>query len=158
MPRDKCRPGPLARGEEGSPSIPVPSEFDGGVQFAQCTVGTSPNIASLGPVLARIPIRWGPYIDVEPGWYALVIDTDAQLAAIDPDYIVLQVKEKFGALRYYCQPSGDDPAPEVCDALDAITDEAERRSATICERCGQPGSLSDFAGSLKTLCQRCAEK
>ena len=136
----------------------MPSESEGGGQVAQRTTGASPDTALLAPVLTRIPIRWGPCIDVEPGWYALVVDTDAQLAAVDPDYVVLQVKEKFGALRYYCQPSGDDPAPEVCDALDAITDEAERRSATICERCGQPGRLSDFAGRLKTLCQRCAEK
>lgn len=134
------------------------SESDGGDEVAQRTTGASPDAALLAPVLTRIPIRWGPYIDVEPGWYALIVETDAQLAALDPDYVVLQVKEKFGALRYYCQPSGDDPAPEVCDALDAITDEAERKSATICERCGQPGRLSDFAGRLKTLCQRCAEK
>lgn len=114
--------------------------------------------ASLNPVLRRIPIRWGPYIDVGPGWYTLIIETDAQLAAVDPDYVVLQVKEKFGVLRYYCQPSGDSPALEVCDALDAITDEAERRSATMCERCGQSGKLSDFAGRLKTLCDTCVEK
>lgn len=136
----------------------MPSESDGGGEVARRTTGASPNTPLLAAVVARIPIRWGRYIDVEPGWYALVVDTDAQLAALDPDYVVLQVKEKFGALRYYCQPSGEDPAPEVCDALDAITDEAERRSATICERCGQPGRLADFAGRLKTLCQRCAEK
>lgn len=118
----------------------------------------SPGEKPLRGVLRRIPKRWAPCIDVEPGWDALIIETDAQLAAVDPDYVVLQIKEKFGALRYYCQPSGDDPAPEVCDALDTITDEAERRSATICERCGQPGRLSDFAGRLKTLCQRCTEK
>ena len=75
----------------------MPSESEGGGQVAQRTTGASPDTALLAPVLTRIPIRWGPCIDVEPGWYALVVDTDAQLAAVDPDYVVLQVKEKFGA-------------------------------------------------------------
>ena len=46
--------------------------------------------------------------DVPAGWEQLIVDLDARLAAIDPDYAVAQIKEKFGALRYYIDPS---PAP-----------------------------------------------
>lgn len=36
-----------------------------------------------------------------PEWEELIVQLDKDLAAIDPDYQVQQVKEKFGGLRYY---------------------------------------------------------
>lgn len=45
-----------------------------------------------------------------------------RLAAIDPDYVVHQVKEKFGALRYYCAPI-DDLNTEVLEAFRDVIDE-----------------------------------
>ena len=47
------------------------------------------------------------WIDVDEGWYQLIIDCDKELTAIDPKYSILQIKEKFGALRYYMTPSND---------------------------------------------------
>jgi len=134
---------------------PLESEGDG--EVAHFTSGESADAEALGGVLRRIPIRLARCIDVAPGWYSLIIDTDERLAAIDPNYAVLQIKEKFGVLRYYCQPSGEVPTPAVCDALDAITQAAERTSATICEWCGGPGTLVDVNGWLKTLCKKCEE-
>lgn len=114
--------------------------------------------AAIEAILRRIPDGHGRFLSVGAGWYPLVIATDAQLSRLDPHYRVLQVKEKFGTLRYYCRASGDDPEPELLDAMDAITDDAERASATICERCGQPGILhQNGRARVKTLCNTCAE-
>lgn len=107
-------------------------------------------------ILSRISSGWGRSLDVDAGWYALIIDTDNELARIDPDYVVHQAKQKFGTLRYYCAPSGGDPTGALQDAMDAVIDEAERKSANTCERCGQPGTLQD-RGWVKTLCTSCTK-
>lgn len=114
--------------------------------------------AAIEAILRRIPDGWGRWVSVDAGWYPLMVATDRQLTRLDPRYRVHQIKEKFGTLRYYCQASGDDPDPELLDAMDAITDAAERASATICERCGRPGILHrSRRGWVKTLCATCAD-
>jgi len=57
-----------------------------------------------------------PYVEVDEGWYGLVTDCDAELAAMDANYQLLQVKEKFGGLRYYFIPS-QGVADEQRDAM-----------------------------------------
>jgi hypothetical protein len=48
----------------------------------------------------------------------------------------LQVKEKFGTLRYHCSR----PAAKLYwNAVSSLIDEAELRSETTCESCGSPG-------------------
>ncbi|GFG53366.1 hypothetical protein CQY20_12520 [Mycolicibacterium agri] len=109
-------------------------------------------------ILRRIPDGWGRWLSVDAGWYPLVIATDKQLARLDPHYRVHQIKEKFGTLRYYCWLSNDDASSELFDAMYAITDDAERASAIICERCGQPGILHQSRRvRVKTLCTTCAD-
>jgi hypothetical protein len=114
--------------------------------------------AAIETILRRIPDGWGRWISVDAGWYPLVIATNQRLAEIDADYVVQQIKEKFGTLRYYCTPSGDDPTQELLDAFDAITDDAQRASAITCERCGEPGTLQKTRNWAKTLCHACAEQ
>jgi hypothetical protein len=116
-----------------------------------------PHAAAIETILRRIPDGWGRWISVDAGWYPLVIATDQRLAHLDPDYVVQQIKEKFGTLRYYCAPSSGDPSLELLDALDAITDDAERASAITCERCGKPGVLQRTRYWAKTLCHPCAD-
>ena len=36
-----------------------------------------------------------------PGWYKIIVECHNQLKAIDPDYKVLQIKDKFNSLRFY---------------------------------------------------------
>ncbi len=115
---------------------------------------------ALADILRRISPRWGQHIDVEPGWYPLIIEVDRKLSNVDPNYKVQQIKQKFGTLRYYCWPSGDEPSPTALVAFETITDEAERVSAAICERCGAAGaSLRHQADGLhvRTLCNSCAD-
>ena len=97
-----------------------------------------------------VPEYWKS-IDVDEGWYQLVVDCDKELTAIDPNYGVFQIKEKFGALRYYMSPSND-TTPEQRDAMWAITEKYEALSKTICEATGGPGvMMKSIGGWLKTL-------
>lgn len=119
-----------------------------------------PYTQALVEILNRIPPRWGRHILVESGWYPLIADVDRQLRNLDPYYIVHQVKQKFGTLRYYCWPSGDEPSGSTLDAFESITEEAERVSAVTCERCGSAeSSLCHQANGLhvRTLCSSCAD-
>ena len=116
-----------------------------------------PHAAAIETILRRIPDGWGRWISLDAGWYPLVIATDTRLAALDPTHQVHQIKEKFGTLRYYYWPSSEDASPALLDAMDAVTDEAERASALICERCGEPGVLQRTRYWAKTLCHSCAE-
>lgn len=91
----------------------------------------------------------GHKADVGPGWHGLLDRMHAELAAADPDYWTIQVKEKFGCLRVYLRSDGD-------LEIDRITARYEALSAGVCEECGQPGKCS--AGTtwwIKTLCDPC---
>lgn len=113
---------------------------------------------SLTRMLQRIPDGWGRWIGCRAGWYPLIVKLDQDLEAIDPDYELNQVKEKFGTLRYYIELS--DAArvtPGVLDRANELIAEAERASDTICEQCGQPSSAKKTAGGwYKTLCDTCS--
>jgi hypothetical protein len=62
---------------------------------------------------------------------------------------VLQIKEKFGALRFYW--SGDMPDAAKARVEDAIA-LAVARSACTCEICGAEGHLYNLDGWLATAC------
>jgi hypothetical protein len=59
-----------------------------------------------------------------------------------------QVKEKFGALRWYW----DDP---MTTDMDAIVDFVERESAMTCEECAAYGRLRSRRAWIRTLCDAC---
>jgi hypothetical protein len=62
----------------------------------------------------------------------------------------VQVKEKFGGLRFYVAGADN----EVFGMIDM----AEMMSYVTCEHCGNPGSLHQRGTWLKTLCRKCAKK
>jgi hypothetical protein len=59
--------------------------------------------------------------------------------------VAIQIKEKFGTLRFYCV-GGDDYTQGVLDL-------AERMSGVTCERCGAPGETRN-GGWIRTLCDQ----
>jgi hypothetical protein len=61
-----------------------------------------------------------------------------------PKFEVLQVKEKFGGLRYYVNCRKEEAIRQRIGA-------AQEESFPICEVCGQPGTLREN-GLIKTLC------
>ena len=103
---------------------------------------------ALAGIRARFLPGAYPTLDIRPGWYPIVIDLDRELATIDPDYQLVQVKEKFGGLRYYVEFEPDRPRP----GFDELIRAAERRSERTCEECGNDGALAHRGTWARTLC------
>jgi hypothetical protein len=87
-------------------------------------------------------------VECPPGWHELVCNLNIELAKIDPDYKVVQVKEKYGGLRYYFDTSVGGRNRQLMDIAVA---RAETQSFTICEQTGGPGVLMRKSGWYKTL-------
>lgn len=87
------------------------------------------------------------------GWmdliYRLSQAISTHIGSAGLDVVATQVKEKFGTLRFYVD-GGDE---EVFRLIDS----AEQESATICESCGAPGTLT-MKGWCSTLCESCRQK
>ena len=97
----------------------------------------------------KIASGWMQVIQVDEGWYQLVIDCDRELSLFDPHYKILQVKEKFGGLRYYVKPSETCYEPR---RLHDIISKYEEIAAKTCEATGKPGVLmKSIGGWYKTL-------
>lgn len=107
--------------------------------------------------------------EIGPGWYGLVGKLIASIHAHVksnncyrerlmkenrmrlpiPEYMeyptIVQIKEKFGALRFYC-----DGADKY---IEGLIDMAEIMSSGICEKCGNVGHTRE-GGWLVTLCDQ----
>lgn len=118
-------------------------------------VDAGPYHGALMSIMTHIPDGWGRWISCDAGWYPLIARLHAELLALDADYVVHQVKEKFGALRFYADTDDD----EVRERLDTLITVAEHQSAQICERCSSPAHLcaaqSGQRRRYKTLCPAC---
>lgn len=116
--------------------------------------------AGLRRILARIPDGWGRWISCGKGWFSLLVELDEALAAIDPNYEVHQVKEKYAGLRYYYGPSAGVSKADY-ERMERLVDAAEARAEATCETCGAPGkSMMTRARSpwYKTVCSEHAEE
>ena len=90
-------------------------------------------------------------IEVDEGWYQLVIDCDKELTGADPKYQIYQVKEKFGGLRYYTKPSNLDDKDILKRIADIIAKYEDIASRT-CSATGGPGVLmKSIGGWRKTI-------
>ena len=90
-------------------------------------------------------------VDVDEGWYQIIIDCDNLLTAIDPNYQIAQIKQKFGGLRYYFQPS-DVNNGELYVKMNAVVLAYEKIASVTCEATGKPGVLmKSRSGWFKTL-------
>ena len=68
-------------------------------------------------------------------------------------YRVIQVKEKYGSLRWY-----DDGAPSsIYHELQDVIDKYEEMSVRTCIRCGRPATKISL-GWISPFCDKCAEK
>ena len=94
------------------------------------------------------------YIAIDEGWYKLVLDCHNEILRIDPEYRIHQIKEKFGALRYYFELSEsywETPKDKRTD-LTPIISKYEAMSRVTCELTGQNGLLMKSpTGWFKTL-------
>ena len=81
---------------------------------------------------------------VGQGWNNILLELHENLTKINPDYRIVQVKEKMGGLRFYLAES----TPE----MNKHVDEAERASMKTCEECGREGDLFNDKGWFRTVC------
>lgn len=86
---------------------------------------------------------------VGPGWHGIIRRLITDLATMGWDGTVMQVKEKFGGLRFYIGASNDDVFERVS--------KAEIESYDTCETCGEPGT-SGGDGWITTRCVPCRAK
>lgn len=88
---------------------------------------------------------------INDGWIPIVqkLIEDINRLSGDLDVNVVEIKEKFGTLRFYVDGSSKE--------IDELIDEAELKSSITCDLCGQPGELRR-GGWLRTLCDECHNK
>jgi hypothetical protein len=118
---------------------------------------------------------------VGDGWYDLIyrlsqqLEQCAETQRMDPSSeqwpAAIQVKSKFGTLKFYCRTGKEKqnysietfgeiisirPLPSNEHLANLILT-AEKESKEICEDCGEKGSLR-MIKFLKTLCDNCYKK
>ena len=97
----------------------------------------------------RIVNDWEIYFSVGPGWIPLITELHENIKALCPNYSIIQIKEKFGGLRFY--------AKGLTEEARELVHVAERLSYEICEFCGEPGNTSTDAWKI-TLCEICKQE
>jgi hypothetical protein len=93
--------------------------------------------------------KFRDYSPVGEGWKSLVLKLIDDIITLDPEIEVMQIKEKWGGLRFYVGYASD----EVFNLIDR----AEEESFTICEHCGtKKGVKTRKTGWwITTSCLKC---
>lgn len=78
------------------------------------------------------------------GWESIVNNLIDELEALGWDGTLMQIKEKFGGLRFYIGLGSRE--------MDAAISRAEEQSFKTCEECGKEGKLRTDRSWIKTLC------
>jgi hypothetical protein len=96
------------------------------------------------------PEHWEPECDA--GWHPMILEALAKIDKIvggDAEkFLIRQIKEKFGEMRFYF--SADD---DVRAQIAAIVEEIEESSRTVCEVCGVGGcKIKSYSGYYKCVC------
>lgn len=103
--------------------------------------------------MEKTAMCWG--ISIGNGWYWLIDKLCSQLQwDIDknhyPQIETVQVKEKFGGLRFYTNGGTNEQ--------NGMISLAESLSFSICEDCGTTKDVSQTKGWIVTLCKKCYKK
>lgn len=96
--------------------------------------------------ITKSPMAWG--FSCGDGWFE-IIHTACKLISgrkTEIPFIAVQVKEKFGSLRFYYS-GGDEYCDGVISMLEAI-------SSRTCEVCGERGKIRTDGGWYQTLCDK----
>jgi len=93
----------------------------------------------------------------EEGWLSLILELDEKLSTIDPNYAIVQIKEKFGGLRYYFDCSENTSEADM-EAMHELETKYEKLSYKVCEFCGSTKNVITNGRWLKTYCPKCGEK
>ena len=89
------------------------------------------------------------------GWEKIIYNLSKKITELDPNVEAVQVKEKFGGLRFYIGSAIKDKADKVYEAIS----EAESESFKTCEYCGTKENVTTKGpGWIKTLCNDCRKE
>lgn len=116
----------------------------------ECNVGYDPK--------EKTPLAFAKSC-VGNGWSKIIEETHNKLLEIDPDFSYAQVKEKFGCLRIYADPSKD-LGKELNNKFFNICWDAEQESSKLCEDCGSEDNVETKSTRywIRTLCPICRLK
>jgi len=82
------------------------------------------------------------------GWFEIIYNLSKTLSEKDPNCIAVQVKEKFGGLRFYTNGNNLEGEKAI--------EKAEEKSDHTCEYCGDIETAKKRGGGwIKTLCDNC---
>jgi len=95
--------------------------------------------------LVSIP-RLNAVLLVGSGWSKIVHELYDGIDALEHPVKIINVKEKWGALRVYTD--------QIHTEVDALIKVAGERSVLICEKCGASGKIRNLDGRLVTLCNQ----
>ncbi len=102
---------------------------------------------------------WNELINVnneyEAGWHNLIIELIGKIEEIYKknnvdisEFKIDEIREKYGQLRF-------DAVSSISEVYNIIS-QYENKADTICDQCGEKGSLCEKNGWLETLCEKCA--
>lgn len=126
-------------------------------------------------------------MEFDNGWYDLIHELCQKITdrfardGKEPNIVILQIKEKFGGLRFYYKFEGSDETIQAIDFLESgtsvrfspddnnsddetkalrkdirkLVNEYEQKSKTVCEICGAPGEVRTNMPWIRTLCESC---
>lgn len=99
------------------------------------------------PQLQRNLMAFG--FECGDGWYDLLYKLISDIKDVEPpkNFEIVQVKEKFGELRFYTYNS--------TEIIDQLIETAENDSVTICERCGADAMVQRIQGWYAAICDEC---
>jgi hypothetical protein len=104
----------------------------------------------LEQIKSRINSAYGKTIACDSGWHELVCKCHLELLAMDPNYEVFQIKEKFGSLRYYFGTRSTDLKEFM---MWKVSEKYTALSENTCEITGKAGKLMFKQGLYKTLAE-----
>ena len=102
------------------------------------------SIGGLTNVFTGNNITDSDFFQVSLGWNLIIKNLIQDLIKLGWNKEVIQVKEKFGGLRFYIN--------EGTDEIHQRIGEAELESMKTCEITGKPGKLRTDIGWYRTLC------
>lgn len=96
---------------------------------------------------------------VGAGWQSLLEELIKDLFVLGWNGGLMQVKEKFGGLRFYIGAAADDVPERTTKDIHERIEKAEAESLSICEKCGLPGKPQGGKyGWTMTVCEGCQEE
>ena len=102
------------------------------------------------------------WVECNEGWFTIIHELSKQVNEAAEKYprgsiSVVQIKEKFGGLRYYL--NYENMSDENIQKIEDLVRVAENKSISCCEDCGEPAELcSPRKYWMKTICMKCRDR